>query len=304
MSEERAIGVDVGGTKILAGLVDQAGRVAVARECPTPLESQEALLDAIASLVEELRDGTVVAVGIGVPSTVDQREGTAVFSVHIPLAGVSLRAWGSERFRLPTAVDNDANAAALAEWTAGAGRGARHMVMLTLGTGIGGGLVLDGRLYRGAVGAAAELGHMVLQYRGRRCQGACRGHGHFEALASGTAAAGMARRVLGPAADARSLVAAARAGDRGALAAMAELGERLGAGIASLVNIFNPERVVIGGGFGVAFDLLIEPARRALAQEALPPARDIVRVVPAELGGEAGMIGAALIGFQAAATDG
>jgi len=300
VSEERAIGVDVGGTKILAGVVDRAGRVAASRQCPTPHKSQAALLDAIASLVDELRDCTVVAVGLGVPSTIDQRDGRAVFSVHVPLAGIALRAWGGQRFRLPTAVDNDANAAALAEWTAGAGRGALHMVMLTLGTGIGGGLILDGRLYRGAVGAAAELGHMVLQYGGPPCQGACRGHGHFEALTSGTAAAEMARNTLGPAADTPALVARARAGDPSALQAMTVLGERLGAGIASLVNIFNPERVVIGGGFGEAFDLLVGPARRVLAEEALPPARDIVRVVPADLGGEAGMIGAALIGFEAA----
>jgi len=299
MTTPRAIGVDVGGTKILAGIVERGGRVLRREQRATPLDSQQALLEAIAGLVEELRDERAAAVGIGVPSTIDQRDGRAVFSVHIPLANVSLRDWARGRFGLPAAVDNDANAAALAEWTAGAGRGVRHMVMLTLGTGIGGGLILDGRLYRGSIGAGAELGHMVLQYDGPDCQGFCTGRGHFERLASGSAAAELAREALGPGADARSLVAAAREGDERALRAMETLGSRLGAGIASLVNIFNPEAVVIGGGFGEAFDLLLQPARRVLARDGLPPARDLVRIVRAELGEAAGMIGAALIGFEA-----
>lgn len=299
MSAPRAIGVDVGGTKILAGLVDPRGGVVRCLQRPTPHRSQQELLDTIAGVVEELRDESVGGVGLAVPSTIDQRGGYAVFSVHIPLADVPLRDWARERLRLPAGVDNDANAAALAEWTAGAGRGVRHMVMVTLGTGIGGGLILDGRLYRGSVGAAGELGHMVLQYEGPPCQGACTGRGHFEALASGTAAAALARETLGPQADAPGLVSAARSGEARAVEAMERLGGRLGAGIASLVNIFNPEMVVLGGGFSEAFDLLIEPARRVLAREALPPARDLVRVARAELGEAAGMIGAALIGLEA-----
>jgi glucokinase len=299
MERQRAIGVDVGGTKVLAGLVDCAGQVVRRAQRPTPLESQQALLEAIAALVEELRDEAVAAVGLGVPSTIDQRQGRAVFSVHVPLRDLSLRDWARQRFGLPAAVDNDANAAALAEWKTGAGRGTQHMVMLTLGTGVGGGLILGGRLYRGAVGAGAELGHMVLEYGGPPCQGACTGHGHFETLVSGTAASALARRLLGPEADARALVAAARRGEKEALAAMDALGSRLGAAIASLVNIFNPEAVVVGGGFGEAFDLLVDAARREVAREALPPGRDLVRILQAELGEEAGMIGAALIGLEA-----
>ncbi len=303
MRAPRAIGVDVGGTKILAGVVDRDGRVLRSLERPTPLLSQQELLDGIAGMVAELRDEAVAAIGLGVPSTIDQRDGRAVFSVHVPLAEMSLRTWARERLGLPAAVDNDANAAALAEWTAGAGRGVRHMVMLTLGTGVGGGLILDGRLYRGSVGAGAELGHMVLQYEGPPCRGACTGRGHFERLVSGTAADELAAQALGPGADAHDLVAAARQGHAPALRAMETLGGRLGAGIATLVNIFNPEAVVIGGGFGAAFDLLLEPARRVLAREALPPGRDLVRLAPAQLGEAAGMIGAALIGLEAAEAD-
>jgi glucokinase len=171
--------------------------------------------------------------------------------------------------------------------------------MLTLGTGIGGGLILDGKPYRGSVGAGAELGHIVLQYRGEPCRGACTGHGHFEQYGSGWAADRAAAEILGPGSHARDLVAAARDGNEAALEAMREIGRRLGAGIGSLVNVFNPELVVLGGGFSSALDLMLEPAREVMAQEALPPGRDLVRIVPAELGGEAGLVGAGFVAFEA-----
>lgn len=303
MSSQRTIGIDVGGTKILAGVVERDGTVVRTERRPTPVESTEAFLRAVAEVVETLRDDSVSAVGIGIPSTVDQRSGSSVFATHIRLEGVPIRERGQEYLGLPVAVDNDANAAAVAEWAIGAGRGTQHMVMLTLGTGIGGGLILGGRLYRGATGAAAELGHMVLQYDGPECRGRCTGHGHFEQLVSGSAAAEVARELLGTEAGAPELVDAARRGDRTAVRALADLGRRLGAGIGSLVNAFDPEVVVVGGGFGDALDLLLPSALETLRREALPPGRDNVRVVPAELGEEAGMVGAGLIAFETLETD-
>jgi glucokinase len=299
MAPSRAIGIDVGGTKILAGLVEADGTIARTERRETPVTSTEDFLRGLAEVVDSLRDETVTTVGIGIPSTIDQRDGTSVFSVHVPIAGVPLRSRAEEHLGLPVAVDNDANAAAMAEWSIGAGRGCEHMVMLTLGTGIGGGLILGGRLYRGWTGAAAELGHMVLEFDGPACRGFCTGHGHFEQSVSGSAAADLARELLGPDAGAHELVAAARSGNDLARDALGEMGRRLGAGIASLVNIFNPELVVVGGGFGVALDLLLEPALETLHRDGLPPARDLVRVVPATLGEEAGMVGAALIAFDA-----
>ena len=298
MSAQRAIGVDVGGTKILAGIVDRTGNVARRDERPTPTASQDELLAALDAVVEGLLDEDVAAIGFGLPSTIDQRAGRAVSSVHIPLADLDFRDRMADRFGLPVALDNDANAAAIAEWRLGAGRGASHMVLLTLGTGIGGGLILDGRPYRGSIGAGAELGHLVLDYGGVPCGDGCTGLGHFEALVSGAAADEVARRRFGAGADARSLVAAAREGDEGARDDLAEFGRRLGAGIGSLVNVFNPEVVVLGGGFSEAQDLLLAPARETLAREGLRPARDLVRIEWAELGPEAGMIGAALVGFE------
>ena len=299
MALDRVIGVDLGGTKILAGIVDRDGTVERRREVPTPLESQDGLLRGLAGAVEDVLEDDVAAIGFGIPSTIDQRSGKAVTSVNIPLADLDLRAWMRKRFDLPVGIDNDANAATLAEWAHGAGRGTRHMVMLTLGTGVGGGLILDGKPYRGAIGAGAELGHMVIDIDGPPCQGVCTGRGHLEALASGHAATMAAREQFGPAVDAHRLVRLANEGDRAAVALLAELGHRLGAGIASLVNIFNPELVVVGGGFSAAGDFLLEPARELVARETLSPARELVRIVRAELGTAAGLVGAGLVAFEA-----
>ena len=298
MSAQRTIGVDVGGTKIVVGLVERDGTIVRLERRPTPVESTAAFLAGLTEAVEMLRDERVEAVGIGIPSAIDQRSGTAVFSANIPLAGLDMRSWAAETFGLPAAIDNDANCAALAEWRAGAGRGTTDMVMITLGTGIGGGLILGGKLYRGWIGAGAELGHMVVDAEGPLCQGACTGHGHLEGLASGRAVEAAAVRLLGPGAGTAELVAAAGRGTT-RREAVAAAGRWLGAGVASLVNLLNPELVVIGGGFGEAFDLLIDPVREVVARDALSPARDVVRIVPAELGPDAGVIGAALVGFEA-----
>ena len=299
MADARTIGVDVGGTKIAVGVVDREGGIGKRLERPTPTESQAELLSVLDEMVDELLGEDVLAIGFGLPSTIDQVSGRAISSVHIPLADLDFRERMSERFSRPVGIDNDANAATLAEWQIGAGRGARFMVMLTLGTGVGGGLVLDGKMYRGAVGAAAELGHMVLLYGGEPCGGTCLGHGHVEQFASGRAADRAAREILGESSTARDLVAAAREGNEAALAAMGEIGRRLGAGIGSLVNVFDPEVIVLGGGFSSALDLLLDSAREVVAQEALPPGRTSVRIVPATLGADAGLIGAGLVGFEA-----
>jgi glucokinase len=302
LAAQQVIGVDVGGTKILAGVLDRGGHVDRAGERSTPVASQDELLATLDEAVEELRNDEVAALGFGLPSTIDQAAGRAVSSVHIPLADLDFRERMSERFGLPVAIDNDGNAAAIAEWRVGAGRGSQNMVMLTLGTGIGGGLILNGKPYRGATGAGAELGHIVLEYGGPPCGHGCDGHGHFEALASGSAANAEAARLLGEGAVGQDLVERAREGDTTALVAMDEIGRRLGAGIASLINVFEPELVVLGGGFATAGDLLLGPAREVIAVEALRPGRSIVRIVPAELGTRAGLVGAGMIAFEALET--
>jgi glucokinase len=313
MAGSRVIAVDLGGTKLLAGVVDEEGVVVKRTIRPTETESQDELLEELDDAIRELVDDGCGAIGVGLPSTIDQSVGRAVSSVNIPLAGIDFRDHLTSAFGVPAAIENDANAAALAEHRFGAGRGSRHMVMLTLGTGIGGGLILDDKLYRGAVGAAGELGHMTVDLDGPPCQGTCPGRGHLEALASGTAADHLAAERaranpegdLGRAAaegrvvDARLAVDLAAAGPGDARDVLEHVGFVLGTGIASYVNIFNPEVVVLGGGFARAGDLLFEPARKVVAERALRPGRDLVRIVPALLGPEAGLIGAGLVGFEA-----
>jgi glucokinase len=296
---ELVIGVDLGGTKILAGLVDRHGTVLRRHERPTPTSSTEHLLAGLDDAVEELLDDRVRALGFAIPSTIDQAAGRAVFSTNIPLAEIDFRDRMEHRWGMRVAIDNDANAAAVAEWRLGAGRGASYLVLLTLGTGIGGGLILDGKPYRGFSGAAAELGHMVIQHDGPRCQGACTGHGHLEALASGHAAGVRARAELGPEADAHTLVRLADDGDARAKEILAELGRALGSALGTLVTVFDPELIVIGGGFAAAGDHLLEPAREVMLREALKPGRDRVRLVRAELGTTAGLVGAGLVAFEA-----
>src|ERR671931_2713169 len=205
----------------------------------------------------------VVALGFGIPSRINQRTGELQGSVNIPLEGLDFRGRMSERFDLPVGIDNDANAATLAEFVAGAGRDVRDMVMLTLGTGCGGGAVIDGRLYRGW----AEFGHMVVAFDGIPCQGTCHGLGHLEPYVTGTAATKLAQEKFGPAVDAHRLVRIANEGERKAIEILDGMGRRRGAGIGSLVNIFDPELVVIGGGFAAAGEFLLDAARGVMRRE-------------------------------------
>ena len=315
MPASRTIGVDMGGTKLLAGAVDAGLGVHHRTQRLLTGLDQSALLAIAVDAVQEARAAAgaeVAAVGFGIPCTFDRRTGTAVNSVHLPLLNIAFADVMAERLGLPVFVDNDANAAVLAEHRGGAAKGASEVVMLTLGTGIGGGLILHGSLYRGAVGAGGELGHVVIDVNGPRCGGRCPSRGCLEALASGTALAREARRIarerpdsgLGQVlADGRELVGPlvtelAHDGDPSAIEAVQLIGSNLGIGISNLVNIFNPQVVVIGGGVIAAGELMLEPARRVVAEHALPPARDEVRIVAAQFGFEAGMIGAAALAFD------
>jgi glucokinase len=251
--------------------------------------SQAALLDELAELVRELPHEDVTAVGFGIPSRIDHDHGVALGAVNIPIRDVPFVDEMRRRLELPVAIENDASCAAFAEFTYGVGRGARDFLMLTLGTGVGGGVVADGRLFR----KYTELGHMVIVEDGEPCQGACSGRGHVEAYCSGRAAERMARELLGADATARDLVEQRHP-------VLEEIGTHLGVALGSLVNVFGSTRVAIGGGFGVAaFDLLMPAARLAVLREALPPSGQTVEIERAELGADAGVIGAGLVGFEA-----
>jgi glucokinase len=310
MPPTRVIGIDAGGTKLLGGVVDDElvvhHRVHRMWRGADRAETLEIFVEA----VEEVRAAApdVGAVGFGIPSLVDSRTGASLWSNHLPLDDVPFRDLMSERLGLPVYVDNDSNLSMLAEHRHGAARDARHALMVALGTGIGGGILIDGRIYRGATGVGAELGHVVVDIDGGDCPGDCPGRGCLEVLVSGNAigveglaAAGarpesaLGRRLAGGGAITGGLVTdLAHSGDSAAREVLDLIGRRLGAGLTGLVNVFNPEVIVIGGGAVAAGDLMLDPARAVVAERALPPARAVVSIVPAMFGDEAGMLGAAL----------
>ena len=318
MSTGCVIGVDLGGTKLLAGAVDPELNVHHRATRSARAPDHHAVIATVVSAIAEVRDaiesasGSVGAVGIGIPCLIDQDRGIAVMSTHLPLAGVPVRDLVAERIGLPVFVDNDANAAMLAEWRFGAARGARDAALLTIGTGIGGGLVTGGVLQRGSQGAGAELGHMVVQADGPRCNGNCPNRGCLEAMVSGSALAREAQRVARerPRSGLGQALAAGRAisgplvtelahdGDGAAIDVLAGIGRWLGIGIANLVNMLNPDVVVIGGGVIAAGELLLEPARAVVAERALSPSKEHVRIVPARFGAESGMLGAATLALD------
>jgi glucokinase len=306
------VGVDVGGTKVAVATLDD-GALSRSWIRPTDTSSANALVDQLAGAIEDVLGPDTVAAGVGVPAAVEFATGTAKSGVNVPLRGVPLRQALGERLGVPVFVDNDANVAALAEAHDGERLVTEHLVMLTLGTGVGGGLVLGGRVYRGLTGAGAELGHILLGLdlaRGAP-QPAPRfpQPGSLEALAAGRAldhlAADAARddpgSALGRTAAAHGhvsgadVVEAAHAGDARARDLLRVLGERLGVGIASLINVFDPEEVVIGGGASRAGDLLLEPARRTALGFVLPGVGERTTIRLARHGVRAGVYGAALL---------
>src|SRR5829696_4868437 len=296
VAEGCVIGVDLGGTKLLAGAVDPDGTVHHRTNRPARGLDQLELVEMVAHAVESLRrsaGGEVSGVGFGIPCTFDARTGIAIQAVNLPLHDIRFADVMAERLELPVVVDNDANCAVLAEARAGAGVGCSEVVMLTLGTGIGGGL----------------LGHMVVDMDGRPCQGNCPNWGCLESVSSGTAlvreaSLAVARQpdtALGRALESGHeltgpmLTEYARAGDPVATAAIEVVGRALGVGLANIANIFCPQVIVIGGGVSEAGELLLGPAREVMQRRALRPGRDSVRVAAAAFGAEAGMIGAAML---------
>jgi glucokinase len=293
---DSVIGVDVGGTKIRAGTIARDGSIERSLEVETPEGGAEPFFDALEEVVRELLPDGAAAIGIGVPMNLDRRTGIAHGAANLPLFSLDVVGRVRTRFELPVGLENDGNATALAEWRCGAARGAADVVALALGTGVGGGLVLDDRLFRGW----AEIGHIVVDADGPPCQGNCHGHGHLEALVSGEAAARAAREIWGDDADSYRLVREAAEGEERASDALSHMGHLLGLAIGSLWNVFSPDVTVVGGGFGAAaWPLMRESTVAAARSQALRPADEQLRVVPAELGDDAGLVGAGLVGFEA-----
>jgi glucokinase len=311
MAARRVVGIDAGGTKLLGGVVDEGLAVHHRAHRLWRGRERQDVLDLMVEVVEEAlaTEPEAEAVGFGIPSLLDRDRAVSLECVHLPLAGVPFRDLMSERLDRPVVVDNDANCALLAEARAGAARGAADALLLTLGTGIGGGILANGELYRGR-GSGGELGHAVVQLDGEPCP--CGSSGCLETVASGSAiarageaaAASHPESGLGEArAEGREITGwlvteLAGEGDAAAVAVLTRVGEKLGAGLAGLANAFSPEVIVIGGGASAAGELLLGPAREEMSRRALGPNRE-VRVEEAHLGDEAGMLGAALMALEA-----
>lgn len=305
-----ACGIDVGGTKIAGGVVDEDGRVLEEQRVVSPATDAEAIEEAIAGLVADLRSRHDIAtVGVGAAGYVDKARAVVLFAPNVAWRNEDLKGELEKRVELPVVIENDANAAAWGEFRYGAAHDAEDLLLVTVGTGVGGGLVLDGEVYRGANGVGAEIGHMRVVPNGILC--GCGKHGCFEQYASGSAlvrearslalsgaqiaqgmlqrAGGDLNRITGP-----LITEAAQAGDAGAIQQLAELGRWLGEGIASLTEVLDPEVVVIGGGVSEAGDLLLEPTRVAFAGQLVGRGfRPIPQIRKAQLGNHAGLIGAA-----------
>jgi glucokinase len=311
-----AIGIDIGGTKILGALIDEHGKILAEQRVASPAQDAEQIVTAVASLVGELQgaaDREIVGVGVAVAGFIDAEASTVLFSPNLDFRNEPLKAKIAERISLPVVVENDANAAGWAEFAFGAARGAKDMIMLTLGTGVGGAVVSDGKLRRGGFGIAGELGHLRLIPDGRLC--GCGQRGCLEQYASGTAVLKAAKKLAnsdGPAgarlaqleADHGELTGhqvyqALLEGDSGALSLVRDAGSHLGAAIGSFVAVLDPQVVVIGGGLSEAGDLILDPIRQAYLQHL--PARGYrpeLEIVAARFSNQAGVLGAADLARQ------
>jgi glucokinase len=300
-----AIGVDVGGTKIAAAVVSPEGKILNEVRYPTQAVPPNRLIDTIARAITEAKDGFEVGgVCVAVPGLILAAENKVIFSPNLhEIEGIPLDKEMGGRIGLSVTVENDANAAAWGEFRYGAGKDVEHMVFITLGTGVGGGVITHGVLLRGAQGAGGELGHVTIDPAGPRC--GCGNRGCLEALASGTAIQRRAREVanerpdsaLGRLAIERQVLGEdvtelAQAGDEAAITVLEETGMWLGIGLAGFVNIFNPEVIAVGGGAARAGEFILGPARKEVQLRARSPSRDLVEIREATLGPESGVLGA------------
>jgi len=309
-----AVGVDVGGTRIAAGLVERKGRIVRDSKRLTPKTGPFAVVDAIIDLVAEVSHGVqpseTAGVGIGLPAQVDFLRQEIEFCTNLPLAGVDVRSLVMSRTRSEVTIDNDGHLAAVGESRYGAAKGARDFLMITLGTGVGGGMFVGGEPYRGSRGLGGEIGHTVVDLNGPVCP--CGGKGHLEAFLGRPAIAARGKeaaksfsgRAIVDAAGgdvdnitAEAVVLAAQGGDDVARDILLACGEILGRALVGFVNILNPRLVCIGGGIGESADFLVSRATEVMQSEALAGRRD-VSVVQAVLGNDAGILGAAALAFD------
>jgi len=305
----KTVGIDIGGTKIAGALVNEVGEILRDLKVPTPANDPAALQAAVVKMVEELRSGEqVCAVGVAAAGFIDANQSVVYYAPNLSWRNEPLKEKLEAELGLPVVIENDANAAGWAEYRFGAGAGYHHMMMLTIGTGVGGAIVANGELFRGGFGIGAELGHMNFIPKGKLC--GCGQHGCLEQYGSGTALLNSAKELVASGSEeakrlkelsesvaeltGNEVYKAIQEGDPGALRLLTELGSNLGLAVASLVAVLDPEIVVIGGGVSAAGELLLEPIRAAYLEHL--PARGFrpeLKIVGAQLHNDAGVVGAA-----------
>jgi glucokinase len=310
-----AIGLDVGGTRTAAGLVERKGRIIREAKILTPKASGPfGIVDAIVGMVEEITVGVhsseIAGVGVGLPAQIDFLKQSVEFCTNLPLAGVDVRGLLMSRLKYPVTIDNDGHMAAMGEYRFGAAKGIKDFVMMTLGTGVGGGVFVGGQLMRGSRGFGGEIGHIVVDLDGPPCP--CGGIGHLESFAGrpaiireGRAAAQtykgarISQLVDGDLdlISAEMIIEAANAGEEAPLEIMTRVGYVLGEAMVGIVNLLNPQAIVVGGGIGEACPMLLDISSQRIQAEALAGRRD-VKVLPADLGNDAGIVGAAAMAFD------
>lgn len=311
---KQVVAIDLGGTKVAAALVDDQARVSDIIQEPTRRHNTESVIEQLAALITKLAgpvsDKGSVSTVLGVPGLVDFADGFLMETPNLPLLKIPLKKIIREQTGLPVILENDANLATLGESHFGAGKEFSNLVLLTIGTGIGAGIVIRDRLYRGATGAAAEIGHMILDLEGPR--GPCGHKGCFETLASGAAIGRRAEQLWGTKKSVifdlangqreqitgELVTQAANEGDELALEIFDHIGNIMGIALVSIIRILDPEAIIVGGGAAAAGDLLLGPARRVLAGETLPPHAGQIPIIVAELGQKAPLLGAAALAFR------
>ncbi len=306
---KKILGVDIGGTDIKLGIVTEEGEIVERGKISTMAGKgpDQAAARVAAWLEENRKEHRVTAAGIDCAGLIDGTKGYLYYSPNLPgWVDLDLRGLFTGELGMPVTVDNDVNCAAWGEFILGAGRGTRHFVCLTLGTGIGGGVIADGRLYRGWQGMAGEVGHQVIDPSGPEC--VCGSRGCLEAMANASSIVWRARvairagagSVLEDSEDltAENVTAAAAEGDMVAIAALADAGRALGTGLANIVHLFNPEVIAVGGGVARAGELILGPARESMNGQLMDDILASVRVVPAELGNMASLVGASMMALE------
>jgi len=303
------VGIDVGGTKIAGALVSESGEIIMSLKVPTPADNTEELIEAVVTMVNELRaEREIKAVGVAIAGFIDAAQSEVIYSPNLSLRNEPLKAKLEAKLGVDVFVENDANAAGWAEYRFGAGQGSKHMLMITIGTGVGGAIVANGELFRGGFGIGAELGHANFIQDGKQC--GCGQHGCLEKYASGTALLEAAKELAasGTAEGSRLAELQAEVGeltgnevyqaitesDPGAIRLLNDLGENIGKAVASLAAILDPQILVVGGGLSVAGELLLKPVRDAYLNHL--PARGYrpeMKIVSAALINDAGVVGAA-----------